>query len=314
MYQTVLLFVIIIVNSLLGLLVYLKNPKSVTNRLFLMLIASMIAWSVVNYISLHPIFFAQLFWIRLVLFMATPLCLLVYLTFTVFPAQKIEKETWKINTAIIATFIVMILTLTPLVFKSISYQNGNPTPEPGPGIALFVLLAVGLISAGIWNLVTKFRHSKGHQREQIRFVLLGLAGTFSLIFITNVLLVIIFSNSSFIALGSAYTLIFSSALAYAIVRHKLFDIRRTVTRGFAYIITISFLALIYSILVFGSTSLIFGKDDISSSTQASYTLMALLLAVSFQPIKSSLIKFQIEYFTEMPMIRKMSLIMSIRHL
>ncbi len=272
-------------NGLLGLVVYTKNPKSTTNRLFIIMIGTFILWSIVNYYSLHPILFSQLIWVRLVLFTAAPLCLMVYLTFTVFPSQSFEGSKTLRLLAIVYTLIVMSLTLTPLVFSSIVVKNGSASPTVEPGIAFFVLLVAGMLGGGIWNLINKYRHSTGNTKLQLRFVLVGIAGTFGLIFITNLLLVILFKNTSFIAYGSFFTLIFTGALGYAIVKHRLFDIRRAATRGLAYLFTISSLALAYAFTAFSITSVILNGNTSKNVTQLVNIAIALALAFSFQRIR-----------------------------
>ena len=249
------------------------------------MIGFFILWSIVNYMSIHPMLLSQLVWIRLVLFCAAPLCLLVFLTFTAFPAQNLEGSSRIRKLALLYTILVMSLVLTPLVFKSLTITNGSANPQPGLGIVLFILLVIGLLGGGIWNLVSKYLHSTGNLKSQLRFVLVGLAGTFGLIFITNLIFVVVFKNNSFIPLGSTYTLIFTGSLAYAIVKHRLFDIRRAATRGLAYVLTISSLAVAYSIILFGITSLVLNHNTVNRSTEFINTALALALALSFQSIK-----------------------------
>src|SRR5438270_11249076 len=98
-----------VVNAVLGFVVYTKNPKSATNRLFVLLTGSFIAWSLVNYISVHPALLPQLTWIRLVLFFAALLCLAVYLTFTTFPSHNLQGSPRTRRIAIIYTLFVMAL-------------------------------------------------------------------------------------------------------------------------------------------------------------------------------------------------------------
>jgi len=275
-----------VVNALLGFVVYTKNPKSATNRLFFILTCSFVAWSAVNYMSVHPVLLPQLTWIRLVLFCAAFLCLAVYLTFTTFPSHTLQASGKLRNWALVYTLIVMLLTLTPAVFKSLSLTGGNASPQPNPGILFFVILVVAFLGGGIWNLVSKYRTATGNLRMQLRFVLLGLAGTFGLIFLTNFVFVVLFHNSSLIPLGPTYTLIFSGAMAYAIVKHRLFDIRRAAARGVAYLLTLGFMGTVYSVAVFGISSMLFGNaNTIDTRSKATYTALALLLAFSFQKIK-----------------------------
>ncbi len=287
MFQIIVLAITVLVNLLLGLVVYLKNPRSVTNRYFFTLTAIFVMWSVVNYISVHPVFLGQLTWIRLSLFSGALLNLSVFVAFLAFPDTSFSTSSLKrLRWAALSTAFVMALTLTPLVFKSLKIDaHGVPSPVPAPGIGLFLAQTIILLGTCIMTVVKKFRLSKGVVREQLRLVLLGVAGTFSLIVFSNFIAVVAFHITALIPLGPSFTMIFSGCFAYAIVRHRLFDIRRAAARSLTYTLTIGFMALIYVAAGFGVSTLLFNQSGISARYQMVNTLLALLLAASFQPIK-----------------------------
>ncbi len=275
-----------VINLLLGLIVYLKNPNSATNRLFFLLASVFVGWSIVNYLSEHPVWFGQIIWIRLVLCFGALLNLSVLLTFLAFPLLSLPlKYSRKVRLATISTVFVMLLTLTPYVFKGLTITNGKTNPIPAPGIALFLAQTIILIGASLFTLIVKFKTSSGKARDQLRLILFAVAGTFSCILITNFLLVIFFNITLFVAFGPAFTLIFSLAFTYAIVKHRLFDIRQAAARGLGYVFTIIFMAIVYSFVVFGISSLIFDLDQPTMTVRVVYGIIAILLALSFQPIK-----------------------------
>lgn len=276
-----------ILNGLLGLVVYLKNPQSTTNRLFFALTGSFVLWSTVNYASLHPFLVSQLEWIRLVLFAASLLCLLVFLTFTVFPDVKMaghyhRRARW----AIYLTVTVMALTLTPLVFKSLRYSNGHASPVPAPAIGLFLLQSVGLLAAGILTIVHKHHLSRDRKiKEQLRLILLGVAGTFLLIVSANLLLVVIFNVTALVSFGPAFTLVFSSAFAYAIIKHKLFDIKAAIARSVSYLLIVGAMTVVYSVALFGVIDILFQGSHNENLRQILSVLLITPIALSFQTIR-----------------------------
>ncbi len=285
MFELTVLAISAIINILLGVVVLLKNSASATNKLFFMLTVSFAVWSTVNYISIHPVLLPQLWWIRLVLFCATFLCLSVFLTFNVFPHYVLPPSRWARKIAVSAAVIVMPLTLTPVIFKDLKFQNGSPQPVPNFGIPLFALTVVGLLIGGVVTLIRKYKRSDTKQKTQIRFVLMGLAGAFSLIVITDFLFVVVLHNTKLVPLGPAYTLIFSSSLAYAIVRHKLFDIRAAAARALAYILSLSFIAVIYGVLIFTVSALFTQQGNLGAVQRAYYIAFAILTALLYQRVK-----------------------------
>src|SRR4051794_8373098 len=102
--QLIILILVSLANILLGLFVLLKNPRATTNKLFMFLASSFVAWSIVNYLSVHPVVLSQLSWIRLVLFGGGILNVAMFLTFLAFPASTFSARYRKLaRLAVIAS-------------------------------------------------------------------------------------------------------------------------------------------------------------------------------------------------------------------
>lgn len=286
MVEILILAIACLLNGLIGLAVYLKNPRSHTNRLFFMLTCSFAAWSLVNYVSVHPVLFSQLTWIRLVLFNASILCLLVFLTFLAFPESTIRHhDRRRVTLAVGFSVIAMLLTLTPFVFKGLNTVSGNPSPEPAPGIVIFLAQSVGLLGLGIATVIRKYRASFGKARDQLRLIIMGLAGTFALIVVTNLFLVVFGHNTAFVPYGPAFTLIFSASFAYAIIRHRLFDIRAAIARSLAYLLIVATMSGVYGIALLGAVNVLFPGPHWEFLRQAIAVVMITPLALTFQSTK-----------------------------
>jgi signal transduction histidine kinase len=286
MFEIAILITACILNGFLGLTVLLKNPKSTTNRLFFMLTGSFIAWSLINYASVHPAFLPQIEWIRFVLFNASILCLLVFLTFLSFPEIhfSIKKSNYAKN-AVYFTLLVMVLTLTPLVFKGTSVSGASVNPIPAPGIVLFLIQTVGLLIAGIVVLVKKYKNAQGLLRNQLRLILWGIGLTFAFIVSTNFLIVVLFHITSFIRFGPAYTFIFTMAFAYAIIRLRLFDIRLVIARSLGYTFLLFAFGTYYAAVAFSLGGKLFKNSTLSTAQEFYYVLLTLLVAFTFQPMR-----------------------------
>ena len=286
MFEVAILILACLLNGLLGLVVYLKNQESATNKLFLALTGSFVAWSVVSYFSVHPVLISQLEWIRLVLFNAAILSLLVFVTFSAFPSPHIAKRyRRRIVAATVYTAIVLPLTLTPLVFRSLNIVDGHASPVPAPGIALFMAQAVLLLGGGVVTVVSKYRHAQDKVRDQLRLVLLGLAGTFTLIVITNLIFVVAFNITSFVTYGPAFTLLFSAAFTYAIIRHRLFDIRSAIARSVSYLLIVGTMTIAYGVALFGIVNALFPGPQHEFTRQVISVILVTPFAVSFQGIR-----------------------------
>jgi signal transduction histidine kinase len=74
-------------------------------------------------------------------------------------------------------------------------------------------------------------------------------------------------------------------MAYAIVKHKLFDIKRTVARSVAYILSLGFIGLVYGAFILLLSSVFVTDNRIDTTERAFYILLALVSAILFPPTK-----------------------------
>jgi signal transduction histidine kinase len=248
-----------------------KNPGKVVNRTFALFATSLAIWGIVNYISLHPVLFEQLFWIRFVMTVVAIMCLFMLLLINVFPTgtayfRNLSKFT------VPSAIVVVIVTLSPWLFTKLDYIGGQPQPEPGPGMVLFVPYIVTTLGLSLIILFRKFLHLSGMAREYVRYALIGIVSTFSLLFIMNFVIVLLFKNSSFVAISPIFSLIFTTSFAYGMIRHQLFDIRLFVARFVAYLLLILFAGTLY-----GSVAVAF--SFFVAGVQPSFTQIALSTSV-----------------------------------
>jgi signal transduction histidine kinase len=285
MLELIVLILAVTFNLLLGFVVLKKNTGSATNRFFFMLTLAICLWSTANFISVHPGSIDQLLLARLVLFFAALLNLCVFLTFRVFPDAQIKSDKRLLWLATIATAAVMIATLTPIVFSSLVTSGSRVSPNPGPGIGLFGLQTAALLGGAVSSLVARYRLSKGLRRLQFKYVLLGFGLTFTLILFANFILVAAFHNAVLLPFGASFTLIFSSIFTYAIVKQRLFDIRAIVAKSVMFSLLIGTMAIMYGVAIFATTQLIFPNANNSTAQTGSYTALAIILALTFQPLR-----------------------------
>jgi signal transduction histidine kinase len=285
MLEIIILVFVVLANVLLGMLVYLKNPKSATNRRVLLLTIAICIWSATNYLSVHASADTQLMTVRLVLFWAAFLNLSAFATFRAFPYARPMKDKFLLP-AIFGTGFVMILTLTPLVFSHLQNTSSGPSAVPGPGIAAFLLQTILLLFGTGATLLNRYRASKNLERQQFKYVIFGVVMTFGLIFLTNFVFVAFFKINWLLPFGATFTLFFTASLAYAIVKQRLFDIRLVLTRALAYILLLTIFVAVYITVAFGIVGAFFGKSNVTQLHATANTILTLVLALSFQPVRS----------------------------
>src|SRR4030042_6660973 len=122
-------------NIVLGLFVFFKNRKSATNILLFFLTIIIASWTITNYFSLNsPTPEFTLFWIRVVMFLVSPLGPVIFLLIHTFPRIELQiKKQWLIA-IILLTVTTAMLAISPYMFTGIEIKQGNIAPVPGPGI------------------------------------------------------------------------------------------------------------------------------------------------------------------------------------
>lgn len=282
-FELIILSFSVITNLALAVLVFTKNPRRNVNKFFSFFALSLVGWAIVNYLSIHPIGFNQLFWIRFDLAWATIMSTMLLLLANIFPTgipyyKGIEKFVIVIGTA------VGVLTVSPWLFTEVDYSTGSAQPVPGLALPFFVVYVIGVLTLSIIALFRRFFSQVGIAKEYIRYAILGIALTFFLLVIFNFVLVLLFHNTSFIIFTPAISLIFSASFAYGMIRRRLFDVRLVVTRFIAYLLLFLFAGFVYGGVTAGVSFFVAGVQlNFIQITLSSVAAGVLILFV--QPLR-----------------------------
>jgi signal transduction histidine kinase len=225
--ENIFVLIVSLLCVILGIGVYLKNPKSATHRIFTLFCLNILFWTIANYISVRE---TTLFWIRLVMFFAAPQSFLFFLFVHTFPAEEIQISRKIFLPLIIFVILVTGLTFSPALFSHLEYRDNQIIPVAGPAMLLFILLSFGSYFAGIFYAIKKLRIVKKKiEKLQWQFISFGLITTFILVIAFNFIAVVIFKESRFIRLGPIFFLPFILGATIAITRYSLFGIRVILT-------------------------------------------------------------------------------------
>ena len=263
----------------LGLSTYLRNPKSWTNRLFILFTLVLSIYSIINYLSLHQGSDYETFmWVKWTMSLVPYLNLLYFLLVVTFP-----KPNFVIKPHIIFIYIFLTFVLTPfaqlnLIFTSVVSSGANYTSIPGPGMAFFLLHTLFFLGGGFLILINKFRKSIGVEKTQVKFFLIGTVVMYSAIVFTNLIFVLLFNVTALIQLLPLYMFIFVGFVSYAIVKHKFLDISLLVARTVSYTVIIFVVVAGYILLLYTLTSVI---PELAVTTKQLLAFSAISLVLFF---------------------------------
>lgn len=282
MLANIVLIFSIIVLFLLGLVVLLNNSKSIANRILTAFIASSIFWVFTNLMAnMATTDGAALFWSRLALPSAALLVHLFMVYTYYFPKRRPYR---RFTLQLFGAPLILFAALTFTDYNASSITAGENNLVVGQLYYFFIAYFIISGFVGFRNLIKSYRESAGKERMQVAYMLAGLMLAFIPGLITNAF-AIIFENYFFVTIGPSVSLIMVGFWVLAIVKHRLFNIRLVVARSLAYFLLLFTLASIYGITIF-SFSTLFSQQRPSIIQNAIYIVLAVILAFTFQPLKT----------------------------
>jgi signal transduction histidine kinase len=228
--------------AILGFIIFFSNHKSITSKSFLFFSIVTVFWSIANYFQYKvPSADFSFMLVKFVIFLGAWHSYSFFQLAYVFPKEKVVFPKWYKYFVIPLVILISILTITPLVFSHISELSPDGKIikiENGPGIALFGMVVLGFIIAGLVTLIRKTINASGLERTQFKFVLTGMLVTFLLLMTFNFVLPAFFENPDFIPFGSVFLFPFAALTFYAISKHKLLHMKVISTEILAFVLAI----------------------------------------------------------------------------
>jgi len=288
-------FYLIIITFIfwVALFVYIKKENRAAKRFFELLfyIEGWIA-------SLFLFFFLSdpnlVLWIGRFNFAITlPLVFSGYRFVLVFPKEiKSPKRDFFLKMGYLLVFIVALITLlTPFIIEDeIITGPGERITIYGPffsfWIFTFFLIAISIFS----GLFRQYKNSqKGIEKKQAQYVFIGIGLSLFSGIITNIFFYAAGVEKAAKYGGPFALLILSFFIAYAILRHRLMDIRVATGKTLVYVMTIASL-MIFSYLLF------FLGDLFSLEPIIKAVVVSLIAALIFNPLRSFFLHLASKYF------------------
>lgn len=242
----VILVAAVVLNLILVGAVLWNDRKSATNRLFFLLGVVVAVWLVVMYVSIQPFSEEVSLWlIRLTIFLATVMSMLLYLLARTLPERRI-KTGRSLQIILGVTGAVMVVTLSPCAFAGVKMVDNFPSPVPGAGLIVFGAYVVWASVAAIYVLGKRLRMVEvREEKKQLGLMIVGVLIMYGLLILTILLPVALLRNNFFVPFYPVYTLVFTGLTAYAIVRHGLFEIKIFATQALALVLVIVLFAKLF---------------------------------------------------------------------
>jgi signal transduction histidine kinase len=264
----------------------LLNARSTRNKIFALLNFSIALWLLGLFLANSAHNPTLTLWsFRLALFFGQLMFLLFYYFSLAFPYQtKVNVTRQTIYS--LPMLVMAVLLLTPLGVSGVTTTDFVAQPQQVSLLYTFSdIFGILYMLTGIGIILFKYRKADIKQKNQIKFVLIGLSIALIVNIITGDVLTFLNVDNSYVNAGGFSLFIFSLFVAYAMIRHGFLDIRFIVARTLAYVLTLGTIAALYSAIIFGAIAQIIDLSHVTSGQQILYITVAVFLSFTFQPIK-----------------------------
>jgi signal transduction histidine kinase len=263
---------ILVAELILGLVVYLHNPRERVNRYFVALVLSVVFWTTTNYLASTQsvLIFTQLTYLGAI-FIFTSL----FLFTSIFPFElhiNIYRRLVLISSSLIA--IVLFLPGGYLISNVIS-KGDSVDVVTGPYFYVLGSFFIIVFFISIYQLFLQFRKSSGLNRLQLQYITFGLVFSLVVGLLTNLVVPSVTGSYLSSDYGPYGVIIFLVLTVMAIVRYNLLNITVIATETFSIL-----LVLILLIQIFLATS--------AAQVLGSFIVLALALVLSYFLIRSML--------------------------
>lgn len=283
-----------------GIFGYSQNPKKFLNKIFLFMNLSVAFWSAGYFLwQISGDTASALFWTR-VLTIGSTFIPILYLHWVLLLLNLADKKKIILIIGYIVTLFFLVFTFTPLMVNSVGTQLIFPF-WPRAGVLYWcyiVFVYIGLAGYGCYQLFKELNNVIGHQRQQVKYVLLGSI----LAFFGGIANFPLWYGIPLLPIGNFIVWIYIAIFGYAMLKYHLMDIRVIIKRTLVYSGLLLFILGIYGAIVFVIAQ-IFGQQTFGQGV-ISNIIAAIFIAVGFGPVKTWLSEvtdrwlFKGEYNTE----------------
>jgi len=234
----IILIIVVATNLLLGVIAIRHSVKKV-NVIFLLIILSVILWSIFNYLGDY---FANIFinerlstiYTRLTYSASCAIAASFFYFVLIFPDRKKKIAKAIVYSLITSSILVIFLSFTKLIVKEVEVINSTVHVNTGPLFFIFIIYFTVWMLLAFITLIKKYVKSEGISRLQIQYLFLGTFLSSLFASLTNVVIPSLTGDFSISRYGPYFMIFFISFSAYAIIKHRLMDIRIIIRKSVVY--------------------------------------------------------------------------------
>ena len=285
----ILLIASAVANALIGLLVFSRSKQIRLNMYFAGLSVSLAGWSATN-IVFQIVSLEHKFVVALLSYAFAALLAVCFFLF----GQEIDGRKMRWSSALVSAGVIAAVAGAIPGVLATGIMAPASIQARTPALAVYGAVLLLLMGSGLRLLFHKLRTTRSTERARIQLILMGLSVGALIGLLCNLVLPLL-GTYAWVAVGPSGSLVFVAMTAYAIVRHKLFDIRFFVVRAVAYVSSIALLALCGLLPATWVLSEVLNVR-MSVSTFATLSILSIALTLAYQYLKKVFDKLTLRIF------------------
>ncbi|MFQ5874025.1 MAG: histidine kinase N-terminal 7TM domain-containing protein, partial [Dehalococcoidia bacterium] len=227
-----------LLNMLLGLYVFRKDPTKSANRAFAYFTVPVVLWTMGLFFA-HTYMWTQIKLFRLTFVGGSLLPVALLLLSKALPHSSTFRWGWDLRFFGLVGSLFTGLSFSPLIVVDrslrLSAEGTYIQFIYGPVYPYFALYVATCGGYVFFRLIWQYRRASGLSKGQLGCLILGLVVPGSLTLLTNLFVPLLSGNSQLSKYGPLFSLLMIAMIGHAIIRHRLMDIRVVIKKGAVYV-------------------------------------------------------------------------------
>lgn len=281
------LFSLGFLNFVVGLAVLLRDPKKIGNVLFACLACSIGGWVLAIGAFLLSDARATALAIAKVYYILPLIVTGATVLFAKsFPGdRRIAKHWWILTIGGLLLLALPIALIPDFIILDLVYHDwGKEVILHKTHYLFYALYLIACIGVALVHIYNIGRREHGLYGAQARLFFKGFLISVSLALYFNLILPWL-GNYRLIHIGPLFTNVFIIAIAYSIVRHRMFDVRMVVARSVAYVLSIAVLVIGYTLLSFAIAARTISQLDNTAGTYVINIILLTFVALTYGSVR-----------------------------
>ncbi|MGI6423137.1 MAG: ATP-binding protein [Candidatus Dojkabacteria bacterium] len=255
---------IVLLNIVLGLIVFLKNPKRANNIVYAFSVFSIALWALFTFFYNNPIFLEPAVWLKIV-YLSSYGMLIAQLIFVYYFPKVEKKNFWfyaiPILIALVPSFYVLMIEDSVVISATYFSKEFASIAQMGPGYFVYTLPNVlGIFLIAVYFLY-KSRNFIGYEKAQVHFYMLGALFMMVPLVIVDYGIPLLTGDTKYFVYGPLFAIPFSVAVAYSILKNRFLTIKIVLRRGLFFLFSLVYVVLALLLFIDSYEELVLNQNN-----------------------------------------------------